>query len=120
MIIEELPPNASLAEILGARALRTPIDRLAIDMVGGALVSAAAIWARPSGWVALLAAALCFLCYGAWAIAERRLHSAAWPAQVAREPLWRALHATAALAGIAAFGLLLLAGLGLALGPIIS
>lgn len=68
-----ITPDATLSDILGARARRTPADRLVLDIVGGALIAAAAVWARPAGWGLLLTAAACFVCYGVWAFAERRL-----------------------------------------------
>lgn len=116
----ESQSNASLHEILGARARRTPMDRLLIDLVGGSLVLAASVWAQPRGWVVLAAASICFLSYGSWAIAERRLQPRPWPDIIPHESLWRALHGIAAVAGIAAFVLLLFAALGIALGSIVS
>ena len=120
MVVTELDPNASLAEVLSARAKRTPMDRLLIDLVGGALVVLVAAWARPGGWVALAAAAGCFLGYGAWAIAERKLQAVPWPETVKHEQVWRAVRAGAAVVGIAAFVLMLFATMGLALGSIVS
>jgi hypothetical protein len=120
MVAEELPSNASLAELLSARARRTPADRLMIDIVGGALVAIAAVWARPSGWVALLAAAICFVCYGAWAVAERRLITSTWTEHVEHESMWRMVHGASAFVGLGAFGLLLFACLGIALGTVVS
>ncbi len=117
---EELPGNASLSELLSARARATPLERLFIDLVGGALVLAAAVWAQPRGWVVLAAAALCFLSYGSWAIAERRLQQREWPDRIPPASLWRALQGVASVTGIAAFVLLLFAALGLALGSLIS
>lgn len=65
--------HPSLPELLSVRALGTPRSRLLIDVAGGLLVAAAAIWARPFGWFSLGAAGLCLGAYGAWALAERRL-----------------------------------------------
>lgn len=120
MVIDELSPNASLTEFLHARAMHSSARRLGIDIVGGALIAGVTAWARPRGWLALLAAALCFLSYGAWAAAERHLQPAEWPGRIAREPAWRALHAAFAVVGFASFCVLLFAFLGLALGRIIS
>jgi hypothetical protein len=120
MVAEQLPANASLAELLSARARRTPADRLLIDIIGGGLVAVVALWARPAGWVALLAAATCFVAYGAWAIAERRLLPRPWPEETEHETIWRAVHVASAIVGLAAFGLLLFACLGIALGTIVS
>lgn len=120
MVAAELPSNASLAELLSARARRTPRDRLILDVVGGLLVAAAAAWAQPSGWVVIAAASACFAAYGVWGLAEVHLLPRPWPESVSREPLWRAVQAIAALAGVAAFVLFLFAALGVALGPIKS
>lgn len=120
MVAAELPANASLAELLSARARRTPRDRLALDVAGGVLIACAALWARPTGWLTVAAAATCFASYGVWAIAELRLLPRPWPEREPHEQLWRALQAGAAFVGLGAFVLLLFAALGLALGTIIS
>lgn len=108
--------DETLAGVLGARVRRTPMDRLVLDVTGGVLVGAAAIWARPTGWFALLTFALCFACYGCWAFTERRR-------QLADADLgtgWRIARRTSAALGIAAFVAMLFALLGIALGPIVS
>ena len=120
MVPEALPNNASLADVLSERARRTPIDRLGIDIVGGALIAGVALWARPWGWVPLVAAAICFTAYGTWAVAERRLQPVAWPSEIAHEGAWHAVRTSAAFIGIVAFCFLLLAMLGIGLGPIKS
>lgn len=120
MVAVELPANASLAEVLSARARRTPRDRLVLDIAGGVLIAAAALWARPSGWLAVAAAAGCFAAYGLWAVAELRLLPRPWPEREPHELLWRSVQGGAAIFGIGAFVLLLFAALGLALGTIIS
>jgi hypothetical protein len=125
-----ITPEETLHDILGARARRTPADRLVLDIVGGALISAAAVWARPAGWGLLLAASACFVCYGVWAFAERQLRAsgdavavattsdsaAATSASRGWEIAWR----ISAALGIFAFVALLFTFLGVALGPIIS
>lgn len=109
--------DETLADVLGARARRTPFDRLILDVAGGVLIGAAAIWARPTAWFPLLAAALCFVGYGCWAFTVRRAQAA----PEAHVPLaWRIARQAAAALGIAAFVTLLFALLGVALGPMIS
>lgn len=120
MVIDDLPRNASLSDILHDRAMHASSNRLHMDIAGGAVVAAAMVWLRPFGWLAVLAAAICFLAYGAWATAERRLQPVEWPARIEHESAWRALHLACTFVGLAAFCLLLLAFLGLALGKIIS
>ncbi len=113
-------PEETLSDVLGARARRTPMDRLVLDVVGGTLIGAAAIWARPPAWFPLLAAAACFVCYGCWAVTERR--SLADPNAVApvTGAAWLFVRKASAALGLVAFVTLLFALLGLALGPIIS
>lgn len=110
--------DGTLGEWLAARARAVSPRRLALDVGGGGTGALlAALW-RPPGWPALLGAALCFVAFGAWAVAERRLTAprlsdtlpslgeppADW------SPAWRALRAAAALVGtlaaaLATFGL---------------
>lgn len=120
MVSTELPPNASLAELLSARARRTPHDRLVIDLAGGAVVVAVAAWARPSGWLTIASAAACLAMYGLWALAELRLQPLPWPETAPHESAWRAVRGVAAAVGIGAFVLFLFAALGIALGSIKS
>lgn len=143
MIVEESPQPLSLAQILSTRAQHASAVRLAVDIAGGAAVAAAAIVTRPKGWVALMAAALCFLSYGTWAATGRRLHNSTRPVGATEDatedvrddalpvmpastpraqsyPLWLLLHTASALGGVAAFLLLLFATLALSLGKIIS
>lgn len=113
-------PQESLADVLSARARRTPMDRLVLDIVGGLLIGAAAIWARPPAWFPLLAAATCFACYGCWAVTERRRHADLIASAAIASPAWRFARQASAVLGIAAYVTLLFAILGLALGPIKS
>lgn len=112
-------PEKTLADVLGERARRTPMDRLILDVVGGVLIAAAAVWARPPAWFPLVAAAVCFACYGCWAVTERRLHPEP-SAEAEISPAWRFLRQASAVVGLAAYVTLLFAVLGLALGPIKS
>ncbi|AHG92763.1 hypothetical protein J421_5228 (plasmid) [Gemmatirosa kalamazoonensis] len=68
-----LPPaaDATLPELLAARARRASDLRLALDVGVGVLVAAAALFWRPTAWVLLLSAALCFVAFGLWGIADR-------------------------------------------------
>lgn len=115
-----IAPEETLADVLGARARRTPFDRLILDVAGGLLIGAAAIWARPPAWVPLLAASACFAFYGCWAVIEQRMHADPSGAAETLPPLWRVARQAAALLGLVAFAILLFSLLGVALGPIIS
>jgi hypothetical protein len=110
----------TLADVLSARARRTPMDRLVLDMIGGVLIAAATLWARPTAWVPLLAAAACFAFYGCWAVTERRLHTEPGRPTPAVSPAWHVVRQASAVLGLTAFVTLLFALLGVALGPMIS
>lgn len=120
MMSVSLPPDASLTEVLSARALRAPPSRLWIDVLGGAAVTGVALWARPTGWVVIASAAGCAMAYGVWACAERALRGLAFPFPQVIERRWQMVRTIAGVVGLAAFVLFLLAFIGLALGPIIS
>lgn len=113
-------PDASLGDLLSARARATPASRLGIDIAGGALIAGAAFWARPIAWVVLASAASCLMFYGVWAIADRRLQREWWLETPGATAGWRLVRAIAGVLGLFAFGALLLAALGIALGRMIS
>lgn len=112
-------PDLSLAEFLSTRARRSSDGRLALDVACGFVVAlAAAVWHGP-GWRLLTPAALCFLGYGAWGIADRELleRIGAPPRSLT---LLRTARLAAAIVGIAAAVTLVLTGMAVALGTIIS
>lgn len=113
-------PEQTLAEVLGARARRTPMDRLILDIAGGVLIGAAALWARPPAWFPLLTAAACIACYGCWAVTERQLHANPSNPEPIASPAWRFARQASAVLGLTAYVTMLFALLGLALGPIKS
>ena len=108
--------NASLSELLHARALATPPSRLGIDLAGGALVACVALRFRPVGWISITSAGLCFAMYALWALSERSLERES----IGSRRLWRILHGVTALFGLVAFATLLFSLLGLTLGTWIS
>lgn len=115
----DLATSASLAEVLSARARRTPTSRLVIDAVGGVALSGAALWARPFGWFVLLTAGACLASYGLWALAENRLESprplddrAALGLELSQR--------VATVLGLASFVATLFGALAIAFGPVIS
>ena len=117
---EVMKPDASLGEFLHERALVTAPTRLGLDVVGGALVAGAALWARPPGWTVVASAGTCLSLYGVWAVAERRLQRASSDTPAFVEFAWLAARASATLLGLAALGAFLFALLALALGRWIS
>lgn len=112
--------NASLAEVLSARAHQATPVRLLADISGGtALVLAMAVY-QPRAWVVLASAGLCFSAYGVWALAERRLEWRTLYRSVAAERGWRTARMVSAVVGLGAFVTMLLASLMLILGTWIS
>lgn len=112
--------DATLSELLTARARGASDRRLALDSALGVLAACALAWWRPMAWVPLLGAALCFAAFGAWGIAMRELGE---PASVHASGTVHALHAlrgAAVVTGAAGVALLLLGGLGTLLGTWIS
>lgn len=113
-------PVVTLPEFLRARARLSTPRRLALDVTGGSAIAAAALWAKPAGWAVLASAAACFTMYGLWAVAERRIERGAREGHAVVEYAWFLLRTGAAAIGMAAFGALVFALLGLALGTWIS
>jgi hypothetical protein len=104
--------DAGLPELLSERARAASPRRLGLDVaLGAAAAVAVALW-RPAAWTSLLCAALCFVAFGAWGMADRRLRAAAvrdadpldraLRAAPRDVPLWRALRGTATLLGVLA------------------
>ncbi|MDQ8165328.1 MAG: hypothetical protein P3A28_06175 [Gemmatimonadota bacterium] len=120
MMTARLPPDATLAEVLSHRARNTPTSRLVIDIAGGFAIAALTVWARPTGWVALTSAALCFAAYGAWGWVDRSLSAQLNPIGDSAIRRWRMLQQVVAVIGLGAFVLFLMAVLGIALGKFIS
>lgn len=113
-------PDISLAEFLHARARASAVRRLALDAIGGGVIAGVAAWARPVGWSITASAASCFAMYGVWAIAERHVDGSRRDAPAYTEFAWFVLRSGAALLGVAACLLLVMALLGVALGTWIS
>ena len=118
------PPESdlNLREFLAARA-RTASDlRLALDAGLGLLATTVALLWRPGGWKLVTSAALCFLAFGGWGIADRELQ------ERAHDPgnshitlrLLRLARVFAATLGAGAAIALLVGVLGIALGTWIS
>ncbi len=120
MVADSTPQSATLADLLAARAMRTPEDRLWIDLIGGLAIGGVAAWALPPAWPVITAAGTAWAMYGIWAIAERRLRMVAWPARLRHEIAWRVVRSIAAALGLTAFVLFLFSALGVGLGPIVS
>lgn len=122
MVDSPARPEPNLAEFLTRRARNTSDGRLALDVGVGLIVTIVAVIWRPGGWHIIASAALCFLAFGAWGIADRELRerengsTAALPAY----GFLRLGRAVAAGVGALAAGGLLLSLLGIALGTWIS
>jgi len=118
-VTETLPDQRTLPALLADRARRASDARLALDVAGGILAATAALWIRPPGWAVLVAAALCFVAFGAWGIADRALRERPTEAETSNRAL-RGARATAAVIGTLAALALALLLFTLALGTWIS
>jgi hypothetical protein len=113
MMSPALRSDATLPELLAARARAASDVRLAADVAGGVVAAAAVLFWRPGPWILLLSAALCFVAYGSWGIADRALGASQTRAL-------RALRGLAAVLGTVAAVALVAGVVALALGTIIS
>ena len=108
MVLSGLRPDASLAEFLVYRARSASIRRLAVDALAGGAAFAAAEWWKPTGWLVLASAALCFFSYGAWGVLDRARSRPAVTVTTLLAGLFDAACALCALLGaLAAAGVLL-------------
>ena len=110
---DALRPDVTLPELLAARARGASDERLVANVAGGVLVAAAAAFWRPTVWPLVASAALCFVAYGLWGIADRAIGDSA-----ARGP--RGLRGLATALGWLAALALLSSVLAVGLGRIIS
>ena len=109
----------SLREFLSSRARRSSDTRLALDAGGGFVIAlAATVWHGP-GWRLIAPAALCFLAYGIWGIVDRELLERSTAATSTRV-LLRIARGSAIVVGVSAAIALVLVGLAVGLGTIIS
>jgi hypothetical protein len=122
--MDEAPQQADLdlREFLTARARGASDLRLALDTGLGFVVVVIALLWRPGGWKLLASAALCFVAFGGWGIADRELRerelSSGHSENAVR--LLRVTRFFAVILGGAAAVALLVGVLGLALGTWIS
>lgn len=116
MVNTALRPDASLREVLAARARTASDKRLVADVLGGLLVAAVALIWRPFGWFLFSSAAVCFAAFGVWGVADRELTESAHQWGGAGTRVWKLLRICAAVAGALAVAALLWGFLALGLG----
>ena len=119
-IIPPAPGDASLAEILSVRARRASTRRLTINIVAGLIAVGAFYWFRPKGWAILVAAAMCFVAYGAWGFADRQVPKTLLVVPQGMHAFWRVARGIAAVIGVMSFATALVVFLGFALGTMQS
>ena len=118
--------EATLPELLAARARSASDLRLSLDVGLGLLAVAAVAWWQPTGWVPALSAALCFAAFGAWGLTDRVLRARADVIELIPAPrrvpdeLLVAVRAVAAVVGTAAAVLLVFSLLAATIGRFIS
>lgn len=114
-----LEPEVSLKEFLSSRARHSSDTRLALDVAGGFVVAlAATVWHGP-GWRLITPAALCFLAYGVWGIVDRELLERP-SASAQTRVLLKVARVSAIVVGISAAAALVLVGMAVGLGRLIS
>lgn len=104
-----LPPNASLASVLHARAVTATTRRLVLDVIVGCVVTVGALLLQPPGTMLFAAAGACSAAYGAWAFAERTLEDEQADMPRTSEIALSVARGAAAIVGIGAALVLLLA-----------
>ena len=120
LVIDTVPrPDATLPQLLAARARHASDARLVLDAVGGLVVLAAALLWRGPAWHLLASIAACFVAFGGWGIADRELGELDAGSRRLRLVLQGARIAAALLGTLAVF-VVLASALGLALGRMIS
>lgn len=103
MILDSVPPNATLSSMLHARAVAATPRRLYLDIAGGSAVVVAAALTQPYGWITMACAGLCFASYGIWALCERRMETGATPLEHSEEVALGAVRFVVSITGFAAF-----------------
>ena len=74
MVLSSIRASESITDALIRRARTRSDPRLSADLIGGTFVAtAAAVW-RPTGWLVIASAGLCFSAFGAWGFADRLLN----------------------------------------------
>ena len=74
MVLSSIRASESITDALIQRARTRSDPRLSADLIGGTFIAtAAAVW-RPTGWLVIASAALCFATFGAWGFADRLLN----------------------------------------------
>jgi hypothetical protein len=71
MFLSARRPDASLLEVLAARARSSSARRLAVDCIAGAVVAAAALRWDSAFTIVMTSAAVCLVAYGAWGLVDR-------------------------------------------------
>jgi len=118
-MVAAIPHDNSLGDALVQHSRRASIRRLTLDVAGGLLtVALAAAW-RPSGWIVLVSAALCFAAFGAWALADRVLDPPGRVSSSAIAALLLILRTVAIAVGMAAMLILVFGSLEIAMGTFI-
>ena len=120
-MIDTVPrPDASLPELLAARARHASDTRLALDAVIGFVVLIVSARWRGPGWHLSASIAACFFAFGVWGIADRELGERASTGSRALMLTLRIARALAVAFGVFAVFVVLASALGIALGRMIS
>lgn len=120
-MIDSIPrPDANLPEFLAGRARHASDARLALDAIGGFVLSLVALLWRGPDWHLVLCIALCFLAFGVWGIADRELGERLGSGSQGIVRFLQVARVVATAIGSLAAAILLVLALGIALGRMIS
>lgn len=119
-MVSAMGSSLSLTDAVVHRARTRSERRLAADVSAGALVAAAAIAWRPTGWAVIASAALCFAAFGLWGFSDRLLAAPGHLCNRVVLAFLLVLRTVAVTVGVASALVLLFGIAGLAMGTWIS
>lgn len=120
MVNASLGREASLVDVLVARARAASDGRLVADAIGGLVTALGFAFWHPSGWLIPFGAAISLTAFGAWGVADREITERSTGTGVRWVPLLRFVKGLAVAAGAFGAGIACFTALGLVLGTWIS
>jgi len=120
MVNARLGPDASLLDILAARARATSDGRLVADVIGGLSTALTLALLHPSAWPIPFGAAMSLAAFGAYGVVDREITERLGDAGARWVPLLRFVRALVVAAGVLAAGVGCFTALAFVLGTWIS
>jgi hypothetical protein len=120
MFLSARRSDATLLEVLAARARSSSARRLAVDCIVGAVIAAAVLRRDSALKIVMTSAAVCLVAYGAWGLVDRAVAMSATKTGTRAATALKVLRALIAVCGVLAAVGVLLGVWALALGTWIS